>query len=87
MHLLVYTGQVSGRLNDKQISQVGVLYNLKAAFNEFQRIYHVIHIPQYNQTKTYIMISVTPISLTSHDSGNRVESRCRTLKCLLYNKI
>ena len=29
MHLLVYTGQVSGRLNDKIFSRVGVLYNLK----------------------------------------------------------
>ena len=29
MHLLVYTGQVSGRLNDKMFLRVGVLYNLK----------------------------------------------------------
>ena len=29
MHLLVYTGQVSGCLNDKNFSRVGVLYNLK----------------------------------------------------------
>ena len=29
MHLLVYTGQVSWRLNDKIFSRVGVLYNLK----------------------------------------------------------
>ena len=28
MYLLVYTGQVSGRLNDKIFSRVGVLYNL-----------------------------------------------------------
>ena len=29
MHLRVYTGQVSWRLNDKFFSRVGVLYNLK----------------------------------------------------------
>ena len=33
MHLLVYTGQVSGRLNDKSFLQVGVLYNLKSKVN------------------------------------------------------
>ena len=32
MHLLVYTGQVSGRLNDKLFSWVGVLYNLDICF-------------------------------------------------------
>ena len=35
MHLLVYTGQVSWRLNDKIFSRVGVLYNLNFCFLNF----------------------------------------------------
>ena len=35
MHLLVYTEQVSWRLNDKFYSRVGVLYNLKANVKVF----------------------------------------------------
>ena len=39
MHLLVYTGQVSRRLNDKIFSRVGVLYNLKCC-NQSDELQH-----------------------------------------------
>ena len=41
MHHLVYTGQVSWRLNDKIFSRVDVLYNLKSSIVQMvlQKVY------------------------------------------------
>ena len=52
MHLLVYTGQVSWLLNDKNFSRVGVLYNLNS-FTSVKIFYTPLgHITQNTSAKT-----------------------------------